>query len=560
MSRIYIKYGDFEFNSTSGYPTPNVAFGVTHNRTGPGDYLSSERTISLEGVCYALRMVEQNDERSYSSLPDGVDSNGKNSSLDALFFKATNLHEKITKSNNKPLIIALETSNNLNGYMYLVSGNALLEDITFSENDSNWSNTINYSIQLKMLVANTGSKLLSPDNLSFDNYVTNVTDNYTLETVYDNQEQYRGAPTYKLTRNIGAVGSRVLAASGALYHAKRWVIDRAAYVPTTGIFPPEYFTLYNQERSINLSEVDGSYSITDSFIAKTGDPWIETYNISIDVDETFKRTIKIDGSIQGLTPATGIYGSEFIQVSRQGSNVLFPSGQQDIQPTITGYGGDFSNTDNNSLVALSNGKQVYRTKYGNAVSGYHTISDSIFSRVYQYDAASQELITNDFHGKQYFANYKNKPLHTIPLSLSEAFYPIEGKITYSRSYDTRYSPTISGALAESFSIDDKIPTIRREEIQVLGRRLGPIVYEYYGSTTVGSRTISYEGYFPRESGSMKKYQFPRQIIQDIEYVLKLYQPSPPYTGHITSDTQDFNMSQNRISRSITWEYTTCSGA
>lgn len=557
MSKIYIKYGDFEFNSISGYPVPNASFGINHNRTGPGDYLSSEQTVSLQGVCYALRMTEQNDTRGYSKLPDNAAANGKNDTLDALFFKANHLHKKMTQNNNKLLFIALQT--NANTYKPLVSGNAILEDITFSENQNNWTSTIDYELQFKILVANTGSRLLASGNTSLDNYVTSVTDNYSLEAVYDNQDKYKGAATYKLTRNIGAVGSRVLAASGALYHAKKWVIDRADYVPTTGVFVPEYFTLYNQERSINLSEVDGSYSITDSFIAKSGDPWIETYNISIDVDETFKRTIKIDGTIQGLTPATGVYGTGFIQVTTQNGNVVFPSGKQDIQPTITGLIGGFGDTTDNGLVTLSNGQKAYRTKYGNAVSGYHYLSNVVFPRANDYDIASQNLVSSNFN-PGVFSNHKTKPLNSIPLSVNEAFYPFEGKITYSRTYDTRYSSIISGSIAESFSIDDKMPTIRTEEIQVLGRRLGPIVYEYYGSTTMGTRTISYEGYFPTPTGSMKKYEFPKQIMKNIESTLSLYRPAGNYlVSHVTSDTQDYNITNNKISRSITWEYTTCSG-
>lgn len=559
MSRIFIKYGDFVFNSTSGYPIPNVSFGVNHNRTSAGDYLSSEQTVTLEGVCYTLLMTEQDNTTSYNELNE----NQKSDSFADLVFRATNLQKEMIANNNRQLFIGLEIGDEQ--YQPFISGNALLENIVFSENANNWTTTIDYNIEFKIPVSNTGSNLLAIDNESYDNYVTSVTDNYSLEPMNDSQRLYRGETTYKLTRNIGAVGSRVLPESGALYHAKKWVIDRANYWPTTGIFIPEYFTLYNQERSVNLSEAEGSYSITDSFVAKSGDPWLDTYNISIDVDENFKRTIKIDGTIQGLTPATGVYGTGFIQVLTEdrGFNdnfVLFPSGQHDIQPTITGFDQNFSYTGDDYLVTLPHTQQkVYRTKYANAVSGYRNISNTTFTRAYQYDVVNQNLISDDFHGKVNFSNYKTKPLNTIPLSVTEAFYPFEGKITYSRSYDTRYSATISGAIAENFSIDDKIPTVRTEEIQVLGRRLGPVVYEYYGSTTIGSRTVNYEGYFPRETGSMKKYQFPKQIIHDIDHTLKLYQPMPPYTGFITQDTQDFDMSNNKISRVITWEYTRCQG-
>ena len=554
MPNILIQYGDpnnkpFIFDSKKGFPAPTVSIDVDHIRTGPGDYISSQQTINLEGVCYVGKMVDQNDSRDYYDL----NPNEKSESIVDLIGKAQELETAISSRNNSLLVVGMS---NIQNIPFLVSGNAKLEEINFNENENNWTNTIDYSIVFKIYVSGTGSPLINPSSFA---YVDSVTDNYSLEPMYDNQYIYNNKyyPTYKLTRNIGAVGKRVTSASGSLYHAKKWVVDRDQWKPLTGILDPTVFSLYNHERSVNFSEVEGSYSITDTCIAKSGDPWIENFTMSFDVDDKFKRTISINGTVQGLAPAFPLYNKSDLNIY-ENNMLVNPSGKLDLYPTATGLSGTPGGYADPNIVTRDN-INMKRVKYQNAVSGYRQIVDSgiVFSRAKEYDLLSQNLITDNFHGKKSFDNYKNKALNSIPLSINDAMYPFEGKINYSATYDTRPIGVISGALFESFSIDDKLPVIRTEEIKVLGRRLGPIVYEYYNSPTAGTRTVSYEGTFPRLTG-LKKYYFPREIIRQLDNTLMLYQPQLPYTGFITQNTENLNITTNTISRSITWEYTKCS--
>ena len=79
---------------------------------------------------------------------------------------------------------------------------------------------------------------------------------------------------------------------------------------------------------------------------------------------------------------------------------------------------------------------------------------------------------------------------------------------------------IKEALIEDISVSQSFPTIRTKEIEVLGRRLGPLVIEYYNSYKPGTRTVTYEGTFPSNTG-LKKYSFPQDIVDRIDNMLKL---------------------------------------
>ena len=41
-------------------------------------------------------------------------------------------------------------------------------------------------------------------------------------------------------------------------------------------------------------------------VAKSGDPWIEYYDIKVETESEMKRKVRIEGTIQGLEPATGV--------------------------------------------------------------------------------------------------------------------------------------------------------------------------------------------------------------------------------------------------------------
>lgn len=553
MANISISYGSFIFSSKIGYPTPKVTFDLNKIRTSAGDLLTNEKIVTLEGICYAARKTDLNNPKSENELS----STEKDYSLSGLFKLAENLKSGLLTNNNSILKIKCDSSNNC-----LIEDRAKIDSITFSNNDNNWANTIDYNITFNIPMSGSGSYLVD-QTLGF--YISSATDNYSLESDFSNQfwdrTSNRPIPTYRVSRTIGAVGNFIHSPTGALYYAKKWVVERDKKSPLTGMFPESIFILYNQDRSIDVSEVNGSYTITDSFIAKSGDPWLDNFNISVDIDKNYIVSCSIEGSIQGLEPASGVYNNSFINIETSSDEApvpRFPSGQKDIKPTISGYD---NYTNNNGM--KTNNSNISQIKYRNAISGWKVIEPLLYDRVSGYGSGSMIIVPSGMRGSSI--------LNPIPLSIAENFYPFEGKMTYNRSYNTRPSTLITGALIESLSIQDQLPVLRYEETKVIGRRLGPVVYGYTDSYSIGSRTVDYQGVFPIPTG-MSHYSFPKNIYRNITgIIIQNYAPNPIDLGvltiinrqnatffiYIAEDSFKLNPYSNTVNYTVKWEYTAC---
>lgn len=492
-----ISYGTFVFDSASGYPVPNFSVSTSHERTAAGQYLSSEMVVTLEGIVYVQRMAEH-----YSPSMAGSDD------ISTLFAKASGLKTSII--NNDRGLLSISCGNNK-----AVENSGLLRNISFDQNDNHWVRSINYKIEIAIPL--TGIM----DNGTTNNkhyHVSSVQDNYRVEVVEDqiykvNDNLY--LPTYRITRTLGATGKSI-STSGAIFHAKQWVSERENTKPITSIFPPADFPLYNHNRSIAVNEPDGSYTISDTFIAKSGDPWIDTRNINLSIDSNGFHQIEINGKIQGLEKNVFNYVTT--------SNV---SGKQDIVPTITG---------------------ITQYKYQNAVSGYMSSITSMYNQAKQY----KNLATNYSTDTKIPVN--SFDLNPLPINITEGLNPTEGSISYTRTYNTRPLSLISGALLETINIRESNPTEAFSEIFVVGRRLGPVLISNTFNKGVGVKTVSYEGVFPGATG-LKKYSFPHNIRQEINTFISGLKPTDK--SIVKEDTETLNLTENRLSRTVSWEYTNC---
>ena len=517
-----ISYGNFNFkfdtNTTGAYPVPKINWGLEKQRTNAGDLLSEEIKVTLDGVV-AVSGDPQN-------------------RIQLLFEKAENLRNQIKDNDGKPFYFYFNNR-------AMVTGFAVVRNLTFSENQNYWTNYIDYSLELAIPVTVTGSLLIGEN---FDTkHITNCEDNYTFnETQEYYSEDYGNflpKSLYELTRSISATAKAYEnSASGALTYAKRWVDLREDEYPLLYFFPYSDYKLYNRKREETLSETDGTYSIRDTFLVKEGDPWIYQKKISAGYEENnFLRTISIQGEVQGLELASGIYSPNY--------SATHVSGKLDIdafKPYQTYNKGDVSLVDSS-----------YRaTKYENAVSGYINISESFFDEALSYDTFSTNLIPTNKRSN-------TSALHAIPVSVEEGFDPQNGKVTFNRTYNSRPTGLLKGAIFETLSVDDSGPKTLITAVPVLGRRLGPLYYNPYGysdystfTSGVGQRTITYEAFFPRPTG-LKKYRFPLEIIDKVDSYLKLYAPSSPFNGFIVEDSQNLDLTENKLTKTIVWEYIEC---
>ena len=404
MSEIIITYGNFKFDSKEGYPCPKVSFDISKSRTSAGDFLMLDKTVTLEGICYVKRKTDHNDGLEYGATSPKVDY-----SVSGLFEAADSLKTQILENNYKSLTVRAI------GSQPLISGNyAIVDSIVFSENENNWADSINYTIVFNIPTSGSGSHLISRTEGSF---VTSVTDNYTLESLYDNQFWDIAfnipIPTYKVSHTIGAVGKNIGSPSGSLHWAKKWVRDRDNYFGLINMFPLSHFTLYNQERSVDVSESNGSYQIIDTFIAKSGnDPWIDTFKATVSLDKQYKISIDIDGSVQGLEPASGVY-AEFVDYRT--TPPIRPSGQYSIKNPVSGYNPQGYDSNNGLKINNSN---IATTKYRNAVSGWKIIEPLLIGRASGYLTQAINMIPLRFRN-----SISSIPLNNIPISTSEQLFP-----------------------------------------------------------------------------------------------------------------------------------------
>ena len=74
---------------------------------------------------------------------------------------------------------------------------------------------------------------------------------------------------------------------------------------------------------------------------------------------------------------------------------------------------------------------------------------------------------------------------------------------------------------------------------------------YYNSLNGGTRTVTYEGIFPRATG-LRQYSFPQGLLNDMSGILMLY--APPGVGYLKEDKQNLNLTQNKVTKTLSWAF------
>lgn len=512
-----ITYGSFKFIGASGFPTPNVNMSIGIERTSSEGYLGTSTTISLDGV-----------------IASGTGYNPM-----ANFILASTLHSGLLKQTNPSYLVIVSKQDGGTGSYTIFSGLAAVESISFDTDSDPSLNKIPYDVSFKSIESRTPpqSGLSEISEKTF--FVQSVQDSYDIAPNLDQLYPLTSGdialtgklyPTYTITRNMSAQGKNT--PRGALYEAAKWVNYRAMEVTSlTGIVPTAIFIPYNFERDIDINSTEGSVKVRDRFLAKpSGSPWIEKCTVSTTVDDTYQRTVNIKGSIEGL--------EEFTWLNVTGN----------IFPTATGTSAEF-------IRPIYSGIIDPNSKYINAVSGYKQITGIMLTRATIFDTYTKEAVPTDTNNQQSFPNYRKTDLNPIPLSITEGLNPSRGTIDYSYSFNTRPLALMSGALTESFKIDDNGPALNYTPISIIGRRLGPLMY-FPGSKKAGSRTVTYEGTFNSPTG-LKRIREDTDLMKSIDNLLDAFKPESPYTGLLSTNNRTINFSESRILHTKTWQYTKC---
>jgi len=393
---------------------------------------------------------------------------------------------------------------------------------------------------------------------------------------------------YRITHRLSAVGkistqldSSVNPSPGAginttnrtiqaYQHAAEWVNRRANSIGKTSSTPSNNssgliiydfpvknsstvgsgLTLYNHMRTIETSVSEGSYSLTDTWLALgSGTRYTEDFSWEISVDDKYLRTVSMNGTITGLEDVGASGYTYFPTVSLTGD--------------ITGA----------SVLPISFPAQTRQNnKFNNALNAYTSgIKPQLYRR------ASTALFLSNKSGIDGVP--RGGLLNINPLSYTETMNPIAGTIGYSISYSNKPGSWLSGALNSTLTIQDTMPADQVAESFVLGRPLGPVLQKVGATKT--ERQLTLEVVYPTPTGYKEAHpQSSECIINsgrpefiELKSLVDSFRPinpvafatlvpTSPYpiadNGVVfkTNDSRTWNPFEGRLSWQVTWVYTT----
>lgn len=513
MSSFVLKYGSYTF---SDLPIPDISLDTSFNTTAAGSIIGSTVKISLRGLIYASGDLNSSTTSSSNAFEN-------------LLSYITGLKEAFSKDyqelkltcNNTPVLpdnVAPHTTK--------------VNSINFSRNgsDQNMLRTIEYNIDLSVETTGGLTYIKNLDDTEF--YVSNIQNSYTIENL-DTLSYYGHIgstvamypslsgtylPMYKITRTLGATG-KATSGTGALVNAKKCVsglIEKD--IAFTQVI--NNLTVFERSSSVESSDVDGTYTITDNFTAISGvplNPWTETFTINHTMDESLRRTVTINGTIQGLGSGWSTSWDHF------------KSTDKSFTPTY---------------------RLPSQSKYTCASGAYDAIKNQIFGRIacVVFPSGSGNNVPS-FYNTSSFAYTGN--INPIPVSISVDHDFNNGSITYNYAYDTRPLNLVSGSISENLSVEDSYAVRSYAQLPVLKAR--PL-YQDLGTYSLPSRTASYDATFPPMT---KITGIPSSTETQINNVLNAFDPQKIHTTFISKlikDDVNMDIISGKYNRSLTWNY------
>ena len=431
-----------------------------------------------------------------------------------------------------------------------------------------------------------------------------------------NSIQIFNIPQFRITRRLSAKGFKPYGAQtgqclpqaefeaerkSLYYSAKAWV-DKQSLTPfnaasTSGsiVFSGANTTAgktwaYNHSRSVNVDIYNGTYETNDTWIAMpTGIPYIETFSVEASTDIENTKTVRVAGNIQGLIVSSGMllnnYPLSTGLPSNTSKNILVDlSGSLEQPPEITlpprAVPSVASNSNSTPSNSTSDVSKIKSAKYLNALDAW---TKDI--KPYLYRRACLAINTDDRESGPNSDPTKPPPnpvyvkeilLNVNPVSTSEGHDPIKGTISYSHEFNNKLL-IISGVISENIRISNTAPVNNIQETQILGRALGPLL-SIAGSTNP-RKTITIDIVVPKGTGIKATLQtepscplyvsghFWTSVDQLIRGNAPFANRKIPFGNNTNSqefgavfkdsDTEDWNPTEGRYNRSVSWIYQQC---
>jgi hypothetical protein len=286
----------------------------------------------------------------------------------------------------------------------------------------------------------------------------------------------------------------------------------------------EEIYLYNHVRATNVSESNGTFDITDTWLALSKPThYLEDYSVEVTQDNNFNVTVRINGTVQGLEIKKAGYteGSALKQTTTHNAyNSLPPAGvgldrgKLDLQNI--NEGAIYSAKYNNALEAWRNFVEPLLYARSNSLAMYmvqgqttkinatnntldntngelnRSVWGGVIPQVSDGGNFQIRYPQTNFGTCDYLDKRENIILDTRFVNKTIGSDPTRGTITYSCEFNNRRGANqIKGATILSLNVQDSKPADVIAEMFVMGRKRGPILQDT-GSKTAKTRQVSIE--------------------------------------------------------------------
>jgi hypothetical protein len=530
--KVIIEFNGSGIHKIAG-PTPLISLTSSYNRSPVGQLDSIEKNIKLIG-----KIVRSNNRNFTESVtPSGSGVSGLVQAYEAL----ENMFSECSAGTLEILC---------DGESFFKKDNVKVNSLDLSSED-NFVQVADYTVDLSFtepgahgfLVKNTTDEWsIEPlEDYIYINYSTSVdrkpefhNPDASSEVPISRQSPYTetqldviDVPRYKISRKLSAVGLPPTGTSGctdagvnsAYLEAKDWVESKLitafnntantnnilnSGLPALTITPDYVGTqntyLYNHVRSVNYSISEGSYSVSESWLAMpTAIRYLEDYDIDISTDENYVKSVTVKGEVQGL------YLKDFDVMAGSGGSGLPPEHDNIINIDYDQLQEhDFGNQT--TSFSKSNKSLLSKNKYENALSGFlYDVKPYIYTR------ASMGL--NNGYYTEYFLDtstrspifggggsnapqirnptyVKEAQLNIIPIGTSETHNAKKGTLSYTYQFNNKPN-FITGVISSNITVDTTFPNDVFAEAFVLGRSLGPVLQDL-GTITTAKKNINIE--------------------------------------------------------------------
>lgn len=500
MSDVVFRYGTYDFD-----PMPLFKIEATPIKTLDGVGYGREYTISMDG--YVLLMGDE-----ISSGTVGV-------------FNEVESLKNALNHDGRLLVVSCNGSP-------IISGYPLIESFDVQNSNDNYTRKADYNITFVMptTIQGTGNDVFNDstfppfirsckeswdvefadERLPFEWVVNGTTEKfgYKLAVTHTVDVEARIVYTGSEISNVPWEDAKEYATSKLGFNGDFATLSGIINMPGGSQFSS--YGVFNQYRQVSTNKTDGSIQVVETFIVTPSgtnslpNNAIETFDISLNRNDGI-TSVSIQGQIEGLA----------------------------------------------SIAYTGNNFYVSQSKYS-AASGYFNV---IKDRIYDRAKLVHSGLSDDCYYRQLNPTVTNRTIGHNPLN---------GTISYSYEYDTAPISCITGSciLSQSISIDDQLATDVFASQVVLGRAMGPILQDI-GTKTARTRTVSVElvTLTPTGCGSMSALYspVPTGLVEGFISMISGDLTSNYSQVFVSSNTQNWNFSVGRYSRSIGFTYTNCSG-